>query len=194
MNKYELWTDALQGDNMKDKDVDTLLRQQLSGDQPREALRQETLQYSIARFEHVRRRRSARRRVERAAAAVLIAGLAFLGGRLSAPPTLPGTVDIAPKTAAKPEGVAVSSDLVAWLDAARLFGRLGMQDRMARAVERAGRLLPVDTSAMDDPTEQVVAGGSVENQEERIEPMGSQPSSESINQILAQFGRLKNEN
>ncbi len=62
---------------------------------------------------------------------------------------------------------------------------------MARAVERAGRLLPVDTGTMEDRTGQVFASGSVENQEERIEPMvsqGSQPSSESINQILlAQF-------
>ena len=182
---------------MKDQDVDNLLRQQLSGDQSPEALRQEALRDSTSRFVHVRLRRSARRRAELAAAAVLIAGLAFLGGRLSAPSPMPGSVDIAPKTAAKPEGVAVSSDLVAWLDAARLFGRLGMQDRMARAVERAGRLLPVDAGTMDDRTGQVFAGGSVENQEERIEPMvsqGSQPSSESINHILAQFGRSKNEN
>ena len=100
---------------------------------------------------------------------------------------MPGTVDVTLQAAAKSGTVAVPSDLVAWLDAARLFKRLGMQDRMARAVERAGRLLPVDTVTIEGRTEQVVACGSVENQEERIEPMVSKPSSESINQILAQF-------
>ena len=172
---------------MKDGDVDKLLRQHLSGDQPPGTLKQETFHDSLANFGRVRRRRSAWRRAERAAAAVLIAGLAFLGGRLSAPPTMPGTVDVTLQAAAKSGTVAVPSDLVAWLDAARLFKRLGMQDRMARAVERAGRLLPVDTVTTEGRTEQVVAGGSVENQEERIELMVSQPSSESINQILAQF-------
>jgi hypothetical protein len=181
---------------MEERDVDVHLNQHLSGQQPRETFRQEALRDSMASFVRIHRRRSARRRAECAAAAVLIAGIAFFSGRLSAPPPLPGNVDIASQAAAEPEGVAVSSDLVAWLDAARLFGRLGMQDRMARAVERAGRLLPADIGTMDDRTDQVFVGGFVEDQEERIEPMvsqGSQPSSESINQILAQFGRLKNE-
>jgi hypothetical protein len=176
---------------MKDGDIDKLLKQHLSGDQPQEALKQETLRDSMAKFVRVRRRRSARRRAELAAAAVLIAGVAFLGGRLSAPPTLPGNVDVTPQAAAKSGTVAVPSDLIAWLDAARLFGRLGMQDRMGRAVERAGKLLPVGTVTLDSKTERVFAvAGSVENQEGRMEPMvsqSSQPSSENINKILAQF-------
>ena len=83
------------------------------------------------------------------AAAVLIAGIAFLGGRRSAPYTLPKGVDDAPQVAAvsetaqgRSDGVTVPSDLVAWLDAARLFRQLGMEGRMADAVENAGRLLP----------------------------------------------------
>jgi hypothetical protein len=178
---------------MKDGDIDTLLRQHLSGDQPREAFKQEALRDSTARFGRVRRRRSVWRRAELAAAAILIAGIAFLGGRLSVPRKLPRSVDVAPGAVAEADGVNVPSDLVAWLDAARLFGQLGMQDRMARAVERAGRLLPVDTVTMDGQTEQVfAAGGSVESQKECMEPMGMpgpKPSAESTNQILAQsFG------
>ena len=82
-----------------------------------------------------------------AAAAVLIAGIAFLGGRLSAPRMLPMSVDIAPWATTEPDGVTVASDLVAWLDAARLFRQLGMEDRMADAVESAGRLLPSEAVA-----------------------------------------------
>ncbi len=82
-----------------------------------------------------------------AAAAVLIAGIAFLGGRLSAPRMLPMSVDIAPPVTSEPDGITVASDLVAWLDAARLFRQLGMEDRMADAVESAGRLLPSDAVA-----------------------------------------------
>ena len=127
------------------------------------------------------------------AAAVLIAGVAFLGGRLSVPRMLPGSVDVALRAAAESDGVTVPSDLVAWLDAARLFRQLGMEDRMARAVERAGRLLPADTFIADGQTLRVFAtAGSNENQRERIELMGisgPHPSAESINQILAQsFG------
>jgi hypothetical protein len=106
---------------------------------------------------------------------------------------LPGRTDVAPRATADSDGVTVPSDLVAWLEAARLFRQLGMEDRMARAVERAGRLLPVDTSIADNQTLRVfVATGSIENPKERVEPMdisGPNPSAESISQILAQsFG------
>jgi hypothetical protein len=178
---------------MKDTDVDTQLLQQLSGEPPREAFRQQTLRDSTAALIYVRRRRSALRRAELAAAAVLIASVAFLGGRLSAPPSLPRSVDIASQAAAESEGVNVPSDLVAWLDAARLFGQLGMEDRMARAVDRAAGLLPVETVILGSQTEQAfAAGGSVDNQNKRMEPADmSDPdsSAESVNQILAQsFG------
>ncbi len=180
---------------MKDRDIDTLLSQHLSGDQPREAFKQETLGDLTAEFVRVRRRRSAWRRVELVVAAVLIGGIAFLGGRLSVPRTLPGSVDVAPRAAADPDGVNVPSDLVAWLDAARLFGRLGMQERMARAVERAGKLMPYEAmaaiSAMDQsftPTGHEV----LEDQSTRsilADILRSHESVESFGGIMAQsFG------
>jgi hypothetical protein len=102
-------------------------------------------------------------------------------------------MEVAKQTGDELDGVNVPNELVAWLKAASLFRQLGMQDRMARAVERAGRLLPVDTFAAEGQAERVfVAAWSIENQKERVEPMGiSGPhlSAESINQILAQsFG------
>ncbi|MFH1718733.1 MAG: hypothetical protein ABIF19_15365 [Planctomycetota bacterium] len=139
---------------MKDRDTDTHLRQHLSGEPPREEFKQQALRDSTAEFVRVRRRRSALRRAELAAAAVLIAGIAFLGGRLSAPHTLPKSVNVAPQAAAEPDGVTVPSDVVAWLDAANLFRQLGMEDRMARAVEHAGKLLSNDAVAASSVMEQ----------------------------------------
>ncbi len=175
---------------MKDRDVDTHLKQHLSGDSPREEFRQRVLFDSTAEFVRIRRRRSAWRSALWAAAALLIIGVAFLGGRLSVPRTLPDRTDTAQPVIAQTDGVTVPDELVAWLDAARLFQHLGMEDRMARAVEQAGRLLPADTSVADGQTLQVfAAAGSIENQTERVTPMGisgPQPSAESVNQILAQ--------
>ena len=139
---------------MEEKDVEKYLGQHLSGEPPREAFKQQTLRDSTAALVRVQRRRSAWRRAELAAAAVLIAGIAFLGGRLSKPRTLPRNVDVALQVTAEPDGVTVPSDLVAWLDAAYLFKRLGMEDRMARAVERAGKLLPYDAVAASSVTGQ----------------------------------------
>ena len=64
---------------------------------------------------------------------------------------------------------------------------------MARAVERAGKLLSADTFIASGQTVPMFATAkSVENQTKRVEPMdvlGPNPSAESINQILAQsFG------
>jgi anti-sigma factor RsiW len=141
------------------------------------------------------RRSSARRRAEQVAAAVLIAGIAFLGGRLSAPRKLPRSVDVAPRAVAETDGVNVSSDLVAWLDAARLYRRLGMEDHMARAVERAGRLLPSDAVAVSSVMGQSFTrtGDDVfENQNKHsilAEILRPHESVENVREIMAQsFG------
>lgn len=183
----------MQGDSMKDKDIGEQLRQHFSGDPPREAFKQQTLRDSMAALVHVRRRRSAWRRAEMAAAAVLIAGIGFLGGRLSMPRRLPRSVDVVEQATAEPDGVTVSSDLVAWLDAARLFRQLGMEDRMTRAVERAGRLLPADAVAASSAMGQAFTAtgeGIVEDKNKQVSPadiLRPHESVESISGIMAQF-------
>lgn len=176
---------------MKDRDTDTNLKRHLSGEPPRQAFKQQVLRESTAEFIRVWRRRLAWRRAKFAAAAVVIAGVAFFGGRLSVTPTSSTDVDVA-EHADTNNGVYVPSELVAWLEAARLFRRLGMEDRMSRAVERAGRLLPADTFIANGQARPVCAAGFIENQAECVELMGisgPHPSAESINQILAQsFG------
>ena len=150
----------MQGDSMKDKDkdVDKYLSRHLSCSAPREALKQQALRDSTVSLVRVRRRQSARRRAECAVAAVLIAGIAFIGGRLSVPRKLPRSVDVAPRAAAEAEtdSVNVPSELVAWLDAARLFKRLGMEERMVRAFEHASELTPYDAVASISTTGQAL--------------------------------------
>jgi len=164
----------------------------LSGDPPREAFKQQVLRDSTAEFIRVWRRRTAWRRAKMSAAAVLIAGVAFFGGQLSVQPKLPTTENVAKHVDIETDSVNVPTELLAWLEAARLFRQLGMENRMGRAVERAGRLLPAGTFIADGQVRQVFAAESIENQIERLELMGvSGPhsSAESINQILAQsFG------
>ena len=185
----------MQGNNMKEKNVEKYLRQHLSGDPPREAFKQQTLRDSTAALVRVHRRRSALRRAECAAAAVLIAAVGFLGGRLSMPHALPSSVDVTPLATAEPDGVTVPSDLVAWLDAARLFKRLGMEERMARAVEHAGKLLPYNAVTSISTTGQALAFTDdevFENQNKHsilAEILGPHEPVESISGIIAQsFG------
>lgn len=177
---------------MKDRDTDTNLMKHLSGDPPREAFKQQVLRDSTAEFIRVWRRRTAWRRAKMSAAAVLIAGVAFFGGQLSVQPKLPTTENVAKHVDIETDSVNVPTELLAWLEAARLFRQLGMENRMGRAVERAGRLLPAGTFIADGQVRQVFAAESIENQIERLELMGvsgPHPSAESINQILAQaFG------
>jgi hypothetical protein len=74
--------------------------------------------------------------------------------------------------AAETQGVAVPNDLVAWLDAARLFHQLGMPDRMGRAVDRASRLLPAEAAATT-----VACGTAAPGREiEKITPEGGSGS------------------
>ena len=193
----------MQGDNMKDNDVDKYLRQHLSGSPPREAFKRQVLSNSTAALVRVRRRRWARRRAECVVAAVLIAGIAFIGGRLSVPRKLPRSVDVAPQAVAETEtdSVNVPSDLVVWLDAARFFKRLGMEDRMASAFEHASELTPYDAVASISTTGQASTFTDdevFENQNKHsilAEISGPHESVGSISGIMAQsFGDYYYEN
>ncbi len=178
---------------MKEMDEDMLLGRHLSGDPPREAFKEQVLRDSLAAFARTRRRRSAWRRAEFAAAAVLIAGVTFLGGRLSVPGALPGNGAVAPPAVADSDGVTVPPELVEWLSAARLFGQLGMEERMARAIERAGRLLPNTAPTGDVAASRMAADTDDELVEDRNRHIAATPgldtSCESVSGILAQsFG------
>lgn len=173
---------------MKDRDVDTHLKQFLAGDPAKDAFKQQVLQDSTAEFLRVQRHHSVWRFTGLAIAAMLMIGAAFWAGRVSTPSKMPETGEPQPLAVSGSNSVVVPEDLIAWLDAARLFGQLGMKDRMAHAVERAGRLLPADAVVRDQARQGHIAVRSVAKRNKPIEPTdlpGPHPSAEGIHQILA---------
>jgi hypothetical protein len=129
---------------MNDRDVDKLLEQALSSDRAHEVLRQRVLRDSTAALHAGRVRRLRWRAPSLSAAAVLIAAVSFLAGRASTPRAAHEPATVVTKTTDDALTVNVPSELVAWLEAARFFKQLGMEQRVALAYERAGRLLPQD--------------------------------------------------
>jgi len=176
---------------MNHEDLDRLLEQGLSGDPPRPEFREQVLQSSTATFVRRRRERVLWRATALSAAAVLIAGVSFLLGRASLIWETPRTAAVPTRVATGDQTVAVPSDLVAWLEAARFFRQLGMEDRMARAVDHASKLLPYDTATAGGATGPVVAasGRAVESRRDYVGPgrrAGLPESVESMKRILAQ--------
>jgi hypothetical protein len=130
---------------MNDRDVDKLLEQALSGGGAPEALGRAVLRDSLAALDRDRTERVRWRVAGLAVAAAFIAVVSFLSGRASAPRAAPEPVVTGTQTPGATQTVNVPGELVAWLDAARFFKRLGMQDRVTLAYERAERLVPRDT-------------------------------------------------
>jgi hypothetical protein len=173
---------------MNDQDTDHLLERGFSGEPPCEAFRLRVLRDSTAAFVHARKARVWWRWRLAAfnAAAVVVAAASFLLGRYSAPPSATPLV-----IARGGNMVAVPSELVVWLDAARLFKQLHMQDRMSRALDRAANLLPREALARGADTRPVFAVDY-----EATERQGADTNSirtpdrprtvESINRIMAQ--------
>jgi hypothetical protein len=176
---------------MNDTEMGKLLEQGLSGDPPRPEFREQVLQDSLATFARRRRHRVIWRTTALSAAAVLIAGVSFLLGRASLARQVPSGAAAPTFVAAEGQTVGVPNELVAWLEAARLFGQLGMEDRMARAVDRASRFLPVGSVAAYGGTEPVFAVGGEASPKERKQGGPHRipalpPSFESVNRIMAQ--------
>jgi len=177
---------------MNNEDLDRLLEQASAVGQPRAGFREQVLRESAAAFVDGRRNRVLWHTAARSVAAVLIAGVSFLLGRCSLPQVEVQPMAIMTPVAAEGEGIAVPSELVAWLDAARLFRQLGMEDRMARAIDHAYRLRPYDKVMAGGETGPVFAagGGCTEPESKQVGPAGMpglHRPVENVNRILAQF-------
>lgn len=130
---------------MNDQDMEKLLEQSLCGDPAGRVFRARVLLDSTTALRRARHGRARWRFAALGAAAVFIATMSFLLGRCSMPPGLP---EPAAKTAIADaaETVPVPSELVEWLQAARFFRQLGMEDRVALAYDRASKLAPYDSA------------------------------------------------
>ncbi len=175
---------------MNDHDMDNLLERSLSGHPPGEVFRARVLLDSTAAL--VRHRQIVRtwHRAALSAAAVLIASVSFLIGRSSVEPRLSQPV-AEPVVADAGDTVVVPKDLIACVSAARLFKQLGMEDRMNRALDSAGRLLPreaIAAGAAAGPVFLAASGDGIESHSGQVESgpkAGSPQSVESMNRILA---------
>jgi len=171
---------------MNDQDMDHLLEQGLAGDSPGPAFRARVLGDSTAAFVRARQGRAWWRPAWLGAAAALVAAVSFLLGR-GLTPRPPAT----PTIAEAPDVVAVPKELVVWLDAARLFRQLGMEDRMGRALDRAAKLLPREAITAVGAAEPAFAAGGEET-DSRSEHAGSSrtpglhQSVGSMNRVMAQ--------
>jgi hypothetical protein len=175
---------------MENHDIDRLLERTFAGDPPGQAFRDRVQRDSTAAFVRARQRRARWRPVWLSAAAALMAGVSFLLGRGSVPRPVP---QAAPALAEAGDTVAVPSELVVWLDAARLFKQLGMEDRMNRALDCAGRLLPreaIAAGAAAGPVFFAASGDGIDSQDRQV---GSGPkprapqSVDSVSRVLAEF-------
>jgi len=172
---------------MNNQDIDRLLEHSLSGEPAGQVFRARVLMDSMEAFVRARRTRARWHFTALSAAAVFLAGVSFLLGRCSLPqPAMPPVGPYATDT------VAVPKDLVACLSAARLFKQLHMEDRMNRALDCAGRLLPREAIATGGAAGPVFAAGGegFESQSMYVGPSpkpGSSPSAENANRILAGY-------
>jgi hypothetical protein len=176
---------------MSNVDMDKLLEQVSPGGEPRAIFREQALRDSLAAFARSRRSRTGWRAAALSAAAVVIAAVSFLLGRCSLPQREMETAAVVTPVPHDGQAVAVPSELVAWLEAARFFRQLGMEDRMAYAVDRASGLLPCDTVTAGGETGPVFAaagGGAVESRRNRVGPVrltDLYESVEGVNRIMA---------
>lgn len=172
---------------MDSRNADKLLERGFSGDPPGALFRAKVLRDSSAALAHHRLAVRTWRAGAFSAAAVLIAAVSFLLGRCS---VSPGEID-APSPLASVAGddgtAAVPNELVAWLDAARFFSQLGMEDRAARAYERASELVPREVTAASGVADRMLAAiDGREEQTDRAELPGLPRAAESRKWIIAQ--------
>jgi hypothetical protein len=179
---------------MNDAEVDELLEGALAGPGPHEVLRKQMLRELLASLARRRQKRTQWRMGGLAAAAGVIAAVSFLLGRCSAPSRETGAPPVATRAAGADQTVVVPSEVVAWLEAARFFKQLGMEERVAHAYERASALLPQEAAIAGGATGPVFAADSqaMERGRKRAGPVGTsgpRPPIVNMGRIMAQsFG------
>lgn len=169
---------------MNDSEMDKLFEQALSGPRPRDAFRAQVLRDSTAALAKRPARRKHWQAAALVAAGILIAATSFVLGRASMSAAPVEKPKVAQQPIETPETVLVSADLVAWLKAARLFEKLGMEQRVNLAYNRASKLLPSRVHTAGGPSQRAFAAEA-----ESCVELPTEPLSRDIQSILAQsFG------
>lgn len=132
---------------MSNQDTNKLIEDALSANSASDAFKEHVLRNSAAAF---RRGRVLHRRLRTAgftSLILLISAAAFFCGRLTVPGELGDRQIVVENGDQRDDGVRVSRDMVTWLDAARFFTQLGMEDRAALSYKQASELIPYDVPA-----------------------------------------------
>jgi hypothetical protein len=131
---------------MKNQDTNKLIEDVLSANAASDAFREHVLRDSTAAFSQGRILHRRLRTAGFTSLVVLVAAAAFFCGQLTVPrETL--NQQVARHVNERGDSVRVSRDLVAWLDAARFFTQLGMEERAALSYRQASELIPYDVPA-----------------------------------------------
>lgn len=129
---------------MNSQDINNLIKDALSANSVSDAFKEQVLGDSTAAF---LRGRILHRRLRTAGFTLLfllVAGTAFFFGRQTVPREALNRQVLTHNVDEQIESVMVSRDLVAWLDAARFFTQLGMEERAALSYRQASELIPYD--------------------------------------------------
>lgn len=129
---------------MNNHDINKLIEDALSANGASNVFKEHVLRDSTAAFTRGRALRRQLRVTGLTLVILLATAAAFICGRLSVHERVTHEQMIAQNVAEKNDGIIVSRDLVAWLDAARFFTQLGMDERAALSYRKAGELIPRD--------------------------------------------------
>ncbi len=129
---------------MNNHDINKLIEDALSANGASNVFKEHVLRDSTAAFTRGRALRRQLRVTGLTSVILLATAAAFICGRLSVHKRVTPGQMIAQNVAENNDGIRVSRDLVAWLDAARFFTQLGMNERAALSYKKASELIPRD--------------------------------------------------
>ncbi len=132
---------------MKNQDIENLIEDALSAGSVNDAFKEHLLRSSTATLTRGRVLHRRLRMSGFAAVILLVAGAGFLFGRLSVHTETLDKQTLVHDVDEQVESVMVSRELVVWLDAARFFTQLGMEERAALSYKQASELIPYDAPA-----------------------------------------------
>lgn len=134
---------------MSNHDVNKLIEDALNASPSSDAFKSQLLHDTTAVFVRDRTFKRRMRMMGLIVAILFVSTTAFFSGRLSVSERITNQ-QIAVQTADEDkESVRVSKDMVVWLDAARFFTQLGMNERAALSYKQASDLIPYETPLVD---------------------------------------------
>ena len=132
---------------MNENDINDLLSSSLGGNSARKDFKEQLLQNSTAAFTRGRIFHQRLRTTGLISLIIIFTTAAYLSGRFSVSRKTNERQIIVQHT--NNDSISVSRDLIAWLDAAKFFTQLGMDQRAEFSYKQASQLIPVELPQYD---------------------------------------------